>query len=409
MEHIRLIIGINGMRSGRVWLDDFEITQAYPENIIRRSDTPLSLFLAQDHTLLTEVEDFQVEDADSLANEEFVGTPLFRVMQGGKLKHGDAVMLNWGCGVKFQQHREAVCFSLHEPLQEYAERLRTVKQYLHPDGMNIHINEVSYAGYDSLCRSSGKFPAQLVGEYCGSMYDSIQAVMPGAKVRIYGDPFDIYVHDVRAFPVDYRPWTAGENGHSSLSYLPRAIQVMAMASYSWNLDSTFSEYHRLGFKGVVALMLDKGTANFEKYMLSGRDHENCIGLQAYGWFVESFDALPEISFLAWKMSPCLLAYPPEQNDSSVIFRTDAWCNSLSGEQAASIESVFLQYQTPAESSWREQPMINCGADKYTCSLLLNEPFSADLNYRIIATDNRGLTASSPPGELEPYSIAFRDR
>ncbi|MBU0692801.1 hypothetical protein KKH18_13435, partial [bacterium] len=404
MNRIRLIVGISKMRSGQVWLDDLEITHAFPENIIRRPDTPLHLFLEPAHELLEEGADYSVMETYSTAYDHFVRSPEFRIAENDRLKAGDKLELNWGCGVRFQQHRKTVCFSLREPLTEYTDRLRAVEQFLRPDAYNIHIDEVSYAGYDSLCRGSGKSPAQLVGEYCHAMYDSIRIVKPASQVRIYGDPFDIYVHDVRAHPVEYRPWTAGEHGQSSLSFLPRDIQIMAMPNYSQNFDSSFTFFERSGFKAVVALMLDIDISQSDRHMMTGRRHDNCVGLQVYGWHLNSFEVLPVLSYLAWNMKPAMIAYSPLVGDSSIIFRVDAWSHSLNNDSSTLLDSVLLQYSTADSADLKSINMTNAGANRYSCLLKLAGNSNDAISYRFLAFDRRELRSASPPPEFMPYTF-----
>lgn len=404
MHRIRLIIGVKRMSSGKLWLDDLALTQAFPEYIIRRPDTPLSLFNTTTDEPLQEHTAYSIVETTERSNPDFIHTPAFLLTDHSHLKNGDRLALNWHCGVKFQQHRETVCFSLREPLAEYAERLRTVEQFLYPEAYNIHIDEVSYAGYDSLCRGSGKSPAQLVGEYCRAMYDSIQVVHPQAAVRTYGDAFDINVHDVRMHPVDYRPWIAGIDGESSLSFLPRDIQIMAMADYSRNLDSSFTFFDRLGFKAVVALMLDTDITSLDRHMLTGSRYDNCLGVQLYGWHSASFEVLPRLSYLGWNMKPAVIAYAPSINDSSIVFHIDTWCHSISEDSLSLIDSVLFQYSYELDNAPRSMRMTTTEDLGYSCSLNRAESSDDHLSYRFIAYDKRQLIAESPPHEFAPYTI-----
>lgn len=407
LDSLKLLIGVNTLSAGTIWLDDIRIEAADLTRLVRRSDTPLNVYEEPGHILRTEGVDYRVVEQYSESCENYVREPRLERIPGGALYLNDVVSVDWGCAVNFQNCRNTVCFSLLEPLEAYQNKIRIADSTVSPDGFKIHINEISYAGHDQLCQSRGLTPAQLVGQYCNNMYNIIQARRPGAPVRIYGDPFDYYSYDPRAMRTNTSPWTAGENGEGTLSQISNDIVIMAMGTSTSDIDSTFMIYEQYGFSTVVALMADRTTESLLRPSLKARCYPGCQGLMVYGWFnVQSI--MDIVGSLSWNTGPYIQHSPAvlETSSDSVRISAEIWSDSLGESSNASIVSALIRYRWLPSGNWIEMGMSSAATDHYAAAIPPSNSSPEGMEYAIIAQDSRGEVRHAPAGTDESFTAHF---
>ncbi|MBU1637691.1 hypothetical protein KKC97_08520 [bacterium] len=404
LDTLRLLIGLSSLSAGTIWFDDIRIEAADLTRLVRRSDTPLSVYEEPGHVLRTEGVDYRVIETYSSSYENYVRQPRLERIPGGALYLNDIVSVDWGCAVYFQNGKNTVCFSLLEPLQAYQNRVRNADSLLSPDGFKIHINEVAYAGHDQLCQSRGLTPAQLVGQYCNNMYEIIQSRRPGIPVRIYSDPFDYYTYDPRAMPTTSNPWTRGENGEGTLAQISSDIEIMTMHRYSQDLDSTFITYEQYGFPSVIALYTDGYESEQLAPVLTAKKYPDCRGLIAYGW--SSFQSKMHLfGSLAWNTGPFLIHTPvqPILATDSVSVSAEIWGDEL-GSDLPTLTSVLLRYRWLPSGNWIEMSMSSSATDHYAATIPPSDSTPEGMEYAIIAQDSRGEIRRAPSGENEAFLV-----
>jgi hypothetical protein len=296
-DNAKLYFQSNEYIPGGAWIKDVYLETAPPENMLRRDDTYVNVYHEPEHILLSENVDYHVIETDKISHEKFIKHPKFEAIQGGRLTTGDTVSVDWFTAVIYQGKRETECFSLDAPLEDFADKISGLRQMFEPDGYNLLINEVAYAGYDPLCTSRNLSPGELAGNYVQRQYEIIQAADSGAPVRIYGDPFDVWVHDARAHRVSKANWNDG-----AMECISPDIELMMLMDYSTNPDSSLAFYSRHGHPSVVAMLGTAARDQIDQAISLAKTHQ-ANGLQIYDWEAEGYERLNELGAAMWHHEP----------------------------------------------------------------------------------------------------------
>lgn len=392
-----LMIGPYYATRGTVWLDDVTIETCELENMVRREDTPLQIRKYRTNEQLAEGIDYQVFENYSTAYPQYVRNPLIMRLPGGRLNTtGDTVLVNWSVAPRYQGTRWTQCFSQSEILLVYQERIRHVDSLLHPDEFKIQINEVCYSNYDDACTRRNLTPAQLIGSHCRQMYQIIQARRPGAKVRIYGDVFDIYSGDVRANPSLTLPWTAG-----ALQELPAPMEIMCMEGYSSNLDSSLEFFAANQHPSIMSLGLWVGASRFVAAIDAAARHSNCTGTQWFVWQGDCDDELPELiqlmGDLSWNNGPYIIHDPVilHNRPDSLRINAEIWSDSFRIAAMPSITSASLRYRQLPNGNWTTAAMTRTSTDRFSALIPSISSNASAIEYYITAIDHRAHTSLAP--------------
>lgn len=397
IDTARILVGPDVVESGTLWVDDLTFETAPPYEMIRRNDTPVEIREMPGNQLRIEGYDYQIVDATGQSYARYVEVPDFQPLAGGRLANNDSVTVNWYCAVPYHGGRQTPCWSLLEPLVDYQNRVRNLDSLFRPDGFKIHINEVSFAGFDPLCTNTGLSPGQLVGRYCRQMYDIIQQRRPGVFVRTYGDPFDIWVDDPRAMPILVGPWTVG-----ALQELPSPVEMMNMASYTENIDSSFAYFAQNGHPAIMAL---DGYQVQEGYgfdlnvnaMIKAYNTPSCDGVMYFDYFMEYFQLfLKDVGKMAWNMGPYIIHTPIDLDagQSSVIISADMWSDTLQQATSPTINQRFVRYRMLPSSTWQQTNLNVDGTEHFAVTLAIPGG-TTGIEYYLSATDHRTMTKTCP--------------
>lgn len=387
-----LRLGPDAYTSGTVWIDDVTIENAGLMNMLRRPDTPLAVYKEPGHILMAEGLDYAVTDLSSPGEENYLTEPRLSRLTGGALANGNSVNVDWYTAIEYQGGRETVCWSLLEPLEHYQSSVRVLDSTLAPDGFKIHVNEVSYAGYDPLCRSRGMTAGQLVGHYCNQMYEVIQARRPGAPVRIYGDPFDISVEDPRANPIEGPAWNSG-----GLQQLSPEIEVMMMADYTRYEDSSYVYINSNGNPAILSWHGSSSLLEPVNAMIAARRAPNNTGVIIFGWHLSHFSRMMEFSSLGWNFGPYFIHFPPvfSVRPDTIRLAAEMWTDSFGLSDPPTITAKSLTYRMLPGGTWTTVTPLP-GAPREFVSNLIPTPTATSIEYYFSATDHRGQTRTTPP-------------
>ncbi|MBU0507635.1 hypothetical protein KKH27_02185 [bacterium] len=395
LDSMYLFIGPYSATQGTVWLDDVSMEAIEPEKVVRRTDTPLEVYSQRTNLLLSEGIDYRVVETGEYSYDRYVSQPRFERLSGGRLVVGDTIRVNWSWAFRYQGVRQTNCFSQIEPLIEYQDRIAVLDSVFRPDGFKIHINEVSYANYDDACTRRNLTPGALVGSYCRQMYQIIQARRPGAPVRIYGDPVDIFVYDPRAMPVSTRSWTPG-----MIEQLPDPVEVMAMTDYSSNLDSTFTFLSNSNHRSVLAVYLPLDVQNWLTYVQKAARYPMCDGVESYHWGGDTStisSRIAELGRMAWNSGPYIMHEPLDYSyrPDTLVIRAEAWSDPFSGYLSPTIVSCQLSYRLLPSGNWTQATMTPTATDQYMTQVALVGPNATAFEYYLTVTDSRTMTSKAP--------------
>lgn len=387
-----LWIGPEEYSSGTLWIDDISIENVGPLNMLRRPDTPVRVYKQPGQILMTENVDYFISETSPNSYTNYIASPRFTRISGGALSAGSQVTVDWSTALLFQGGRETVCWSMLEPLAHYQRQIRALDSTLAPDGIKIHINEVTLAGYDQNCLSRGMTPGQLVGSHVNQLYQIVQGRRPGMPVRSYGDPFDVWVKDNRCHPVTTSPWTIG-----ALQQTSPLLEMMVMTDYSMNMDSSFRYFNNNGHSAVLAYVGDNPFRKAVDGAAAARRAANCTGFSIYSWSLGSYQSMLDLSSLGWNFGPFYLHNPPRYSarPDTVFISAEMWTDSFGLSDPISLTAKYLVYRFLPGGNWTTVTPTLYGQRTYRSALV--PPVNAtSIEYYFSATDHRSQTRRLPP-------------
>ncbi|MFH1011662.1 MAG: hypothetical protein V1784_10575 [bacterium] len=395
---LRLYLGAWQWQAGTLWLDDFSIREKNPTWMLRRDDTPLSVYKEPGHILLQEGSnrDFTVEETYSQSYGScYVNSPRIRRVAGGRLANGDQITMDWYCAYAYritpQEYRRTVCFSLLEPLAFYQQKISNCDSLFKPDGFKIHINEVPIANWDPSCTSRGLTPAQLIGSYVRQMYNIIQARRPGAPVQVYGDMFDPF-HNARNCHWGMNGTIAG-----SLSEL-QGLPIVLLGLQGSRIDSSLNYFSQNGFPSIAAhggtsLQVGLTEAEAARRQRSG----GCQGASLYSWYWSDYDSIPSFSSMLWNLGPHIVHKPLVFTDSAAVahIAAEIFPDRQPPYLQISLSSARVHYRLLPGGSWQSATLVSQGAELYAADISLSAPGTSGIEYYVEATDSRNRTHTAP--------------
>ncbi len=391
IDSVLFMIGPDIAQAGSLWIDDLSLEPAEPMDLLRRQETTLTVLKRPTNEVMLENHDYRVVETSGTTHLNYVDRPRFERLDGGRLAIGDSVFVNWYCAVPYQFGRQTPCWSLNDNIVDYQMRVRNLDSLFRPDAFKIHINEVSYANYDPLCTARNLTCGELVGSYCRQLYEAIQARRPGAKVRIYGDPVDVWVNGPRAMPISQTPWTVGV-----LQELHPSMEIMAMKSYSLNLDSSFAYFQANGFPSLMAADGGGFDRLLEGAVAARRWPGTCQGMHFYDYDLALYEQIGDFGDLSWNIGPYFIHTPPGAsgaNPGNFVITAQAWTDTFRSSTPPSLTDKRVRYRLLPSGAWSDATLLNIGTELYSATI--NTVGASGIEYYLRATDHRGLTKTCP--------------
>jgi hypothetical protein len=400
-DTIQFRVGCDYFSAGTFWLDDVTIETAPFAEMVRRSDTPVTVYKEPQHVPAVEGVDYRVVETYSQSYQEYVKQPRLERIVSGSIPLNSTVTVDWSSAVRYQGVRHTHCFSSLSFLERYQTRIRSLDSLFNPDGFKIHLNEISFANYDRACTIRNLTPGQLVGSYCRQMYQIIQSQRPGAPVRIYGDAFDPNAEG------NARSRAINGTMVGSLLELPSAMEMMAMVGYSGNVDSTFRYFEHNGHSQVMSVNLVRSSLScsweVERYVnwwLTAQRFGSNRGLEFYCWNGNQIGVewkIMELGSIAWNFGPYIVHSPVSfvSRPDSIFITAEIWSDAFYCATPPSIPTKLLRYRMLPSSTWQETDLQLVGADTYTRALAVSNPNYTGIEYYITATDHRSQTNTAP--------------
>jgi hypothetical protein len=189
-ETVRIYAGMWGGKSGKLWLDDWQLEEIGPLNVLHRPGTPVAVRSADGATTYVEGRDY-APLVDPHFNPyrvpEGAGVPL-RLLPGTRIADGQRLRVSWYHSMLIHDSQVSLCMAepkLYEIMEEEAQLLA---QHLHPRRVLLSMDEVRMGGTCAACR--GKDMAALIGECVTRQADILRRHIPGVELLVWSDMFD---------------------------------------------------------------------------------------------------------------------------------------------------------------------------------------------------------------------------
>jgi hypothetical protein len=188
-DALRLYAGLWGGREGKVWLDDWEIEEVGPLNVLRRPGTPVTVCSEDGATAYAEGTDFARLEQQDFSPYRVEGDPLpLRLLPGSRIQEGQRLRVSWFHPMVVHDSQVTVCMGEPELYEIYDHEAKLLAEHLRPRRVLFNMDEVRMGGTCRACR--GRDMGELLGECITRQAQSIRRHSPGAQVYIWSDMLD---------------------------------------------------------------------------------------------------------------------------------------------------------------------------------------------------------------------------
>ncbi|MCX7817935.1 MAG: hypothetical protein N2652_01790 [Kiritimatiellae bacterium] len=218
-ETVRLYAGVWGGRAGRLWLDDWQLEEVGPSQVLRRPGTPVSLHSDDGAVAYLEGRDFIVPDDPRFSPYRPDRPPLvFRRPESSRIRDGERLRADWYHPMVVHESQVTVCMAEPKLDEIAAEEAERISRLLRPRRALLSMDEVRMGGTCRACEGCNM--AELLGRCAERMGAALRRHLPEVELFIWSDMFDPH-HNARAGYYLVRGDFTG-----SWRHLPREVAIV---------------------------------------------------------------------------------------------------------------------------------------------------------------------------------------
>lgn len=287
-EKVRLYAGIWGGKSGRFWLDDWDLEEVGPINVLRRPGTPVAVRSADGATTYTEGEDYAPLRDPGLNPYRVDGEALvLKLLPGSRIRDGDALRVSWYHSMLIHDSQVTLCMGESEVYEIMDHEMRLLADRVHPRRVFLNMDEVRMGGTCETC--AGRDMGELLGASLTRTTEIVRRHVPGAQVYVWSDMLDPN-HNARG---DYYLVKGDFTG--SWNHVPKDLVIAVWGGAP--RESSLRFFTGQGFATLVACYYDADDlAETQAWMRAAEDLPNVGGFMYTPW-TKQYGLLPDFGDL----------------------------------------------------------------------------------------------------------------
>ena len=310
-NHVQLYAGVWGANAGKIWWDDFSISDAGLLNVLRRAGAPLHVRSARTGGEYREGADF-LPVADSVmlrSNGSYPidhAPPTFRIRPGGAIHNGDTLRLSWFHAITTLPDargvgQNMVCVSDEKLYDILDDQIMLVDSLYHPDGFMLGHDEIRVMNRDSACLARGIGPAALLADNVKRTVDIVDARSAEARIFIWSDMFDSLHNAVN----DY--YLINGDLRGVWNQIPRSPIIVNWNS--GNMKKSMAFFAGLGFQQITSPYYDAGsTVGMRQWRHAMEGVAGMRGMMYTTWSSD-YRFLRPFAHYAWGAGPYIIHTP----------------------------------------------------------------------------------------------------
>ena len=281
---VKVYAGVWGGKSGKFWVDDFEIEEVGLLNILRRPGTPVTVKSAETGMVYEEGKDFAPINDPKLNFRFDHDAPLIEIIPESRIKDGERLRVSYYHGMGVNRGQVSVCMSEPKLYEIWKEQAKLIHQYLAPGKYLLSMDEIRAGGSCEACKSRNITMAQILGDCITKQVQMIHDVNPEAEIFIWSDMLDPN-HNAHG---NY--YLVDGDFTGSWNYIPKDLVIVCW--YYNKRNESLEFFSSLGFRTLAGAYYDGDTLDNPK-----------------GW-LETLDRTPKacgIMYTTWRNKYELLA------------------------------------------------------------------------------------------------------
>ena len=192
---VRIYAGVWGGKSGRFWLDDWNLEEVGPLNVLRRPGTPVTVKSEDGSITYKERLDYAPL---SDPNFSFWNTdreyPFLRILPNGRIRDGQRLRVSWYHPMVIYDSQVTVCMAEPALYEIFEHEARLLWQYLRPNRVILSMDEIRMGGTCGAC--AGRNMARLLADCITRQVQILRRYNPKMQIYIWSDMLDPH-HNAR--------------------------------------------------------------------------------------------------------------------------------------------------------------------------------------------------------------------
>ena len=289
-EEVEISIGNETSRTGRFWLDDLEVAEVGPVNVLRRPGTPVSVRGEETGAEYREGIDF-MRIEDPLLNHRFDhDAPPILLGPETRIREGERLRISWYHSAAVFQSQVSICMSEPEIYEIWKSQTRALHETLRPRTYLLSMDEVRAGGSCEACVGRGIPMGQIYGDCVTRQVKIIREINPDAEIAIWSDMLDPH-HNARRNPY----YLVKGDFDGSWSHVPKDL-VIAVWGRRVRPES-LEHFSGLGFRTLGAAYYDTDDLEDVPGWLEVMKRTPGAAGMMYTTWLNKYDLLPEFGRL----------------------------------------------------------------------------------------------------------------
>jgi hypothetical protein len=188
-DKVSIYAGLWGGKAGKVWLDDWNVEEAGPVNVLRRPGTPVTVRSEDGATIYAEGKDYAPLQSPNLApwRDNGEAAPL-KLLPGSRIRDGDRLRVSWYHSMVIYDSQVTVCMAEPELYEIFDREAKLLVETLHPNSVLLNMDEIRMGGTCQACR--GRNMGELLGECITKEAAILRNYSPSLQIYIWSDMLD---------------------------------------------------------------------------------------------------------------------------------------------------------------------------------------------------------------------------
>lgn len=188
-DHVNLYAGLWGGKAGKIWLDDWQVEEVGPVNVLHRPGTPMAVRSEDGAVTYTEGKDYALSPGERLRPWRDDGEAAALKLPGGsRIRDGQRLRVSWYHSMIVNDSQVTVCMAEPAVYEIIDHEVRLLAERLHPRRVLLNMDEVRMGGTCRAC--AGRNLGELLGECITREAQIIHRHLPQAEVYVWSDMLD---------------------------------------------------------------------------------------------------------------------------------------------------------------------------------------------------------------------------
>jgi hypothetical protein len=188
-DKVSVYAGLWGGKAGKVWLDDWNVEEVGPINVLRRPGTPVTVRSADGAVVYVEGKDYAPLQYPNLNPVEDDGEAVpLKLIPGSSIQDGAHLRVSWYHSMLINDSHVTVCMAEPALYQIFDQEAKLLIETLHPRGVFLNMNEICMGGTCQACR--GRNMGELLGECITKEASILRDYAPSVEIYIWSDMLD---------------------------------------------------------------------------------------------------------------------------------------------------------------------------------------------------------------------------